>query len=192
MLHIYVFLLKIVHIDPLLPMMHGMRVVVTGALGVGKSTVCHAVLKQAHPVDLCGFCTTRREDENGAGQFMLTSWTGESAPFARPAVDSSAPCRINQKVFDTLGCAALNPPSHTAWCVIDELGIVEQQAQRFIMAVQQAWRRSAPSLFVIQQRALSFWQAVLEQEPMPYRIVPVTVENRTEMPATVLSMLRKI
>ncbi|NCC49721.1 MAG: hypothetical protein EOM20_00765 [Spartobacteria bacterium] len=166
-----------------------MKVLMTGMMGVGKSTVCRAVLAQGRPRALCGFRSRRCRPDDPRGGFELVTWRDEAAVFAFPDPDRGPRYRIDREVFNTLGVASLQSPAPDAWCVIDELGIMEQEASFFVTAVRQAWAHSATALFVVQQRALPFWREVLEIDEAAHGVLTVTGDNRDHMAQTALDAL---
>jgi len=161
--------------------MKNSRIILTGEKQVGKSTVCRKVMDALAPGELFGFRTFRTPEG-----FALSSWGGKPAAFAswKSAGRDFEDLQIDLSVFNSAGAAVLVTASPAAWLVMDELGIMEQRAGKFVQAVRAAWSGPNPGIAVIQKRALDFWRNELKENPCP--VFEITTENRDAAPGILL------
>lgn len=160
------------------------RIILTGEKQVGKSTVCRELLDLLAPKELFGLRTFRIP-----GGFALSGWSGKPIIFARWDMKGHEfeNLQIDLSVFNSAGPGLLNPPSLTAWRVMDELGIMEQRADVFVKAAQTAWAGPNPAIAVIQKRALDFWLQQFQKNPCP--VYEITLKNRDAAPGAIAQLL---
>ncbi len=140
------------------------NVFLTGDFGVGKSSAVAEIIKQLG-CRFDGLITKRITENERTVGFSLSSICNENSHvFAHEDFDE--PIRydrfgIRPWVFDTYGVAILkNIGSETKLIVIDEVGIMEQQAGLFISQFLQILNGRLPVLAVVQKRADYIWRQV--------------------------------
>ncbi len=140
------------------------NVFLTGDFGVGKSFMVAQIVKRLGC--LCEGLLTKKviENERTVG-FSLSSLRNDHAHiFAHE--DFGDPLRydrfgIRPWVFDTHGVAILqNIDSETKLIVIDEIGIMEREADLFIDQFLQVLNGHLPVLAVVQKRADYIWRRI--------------------------------
>lgn len=168
-----------------------MKVVLTGPIGSGKSTVVRAAMKQLGWVDPAGFFTHWDGAGRGADVLYVETWSGEKRPLARrciaPAAPDSLPYILNQADPMRMAVACLADAGRPV--VIDELGLVELGDPGIPAAVAKLFRRSAPVLAVIQQRVLEPWLAAIGRENVAH-LLEVDAATRAALPDRIAALLR--
>jgi len=136
------------------------QIILTGAIGAGKSTYVRKLIHQAN-LAVAGFVTEKIFEDSVIVGFTLREIDGESRIIAhRDFIDKPqfAGFGVDPSIFDTFGCAVIARAIQSGRLVlIDELGVMEQGAENFCAAARAIISGDAPYLIVIQQRALDFW-----------------------------------
>ena len=146
----------------------------------GKSTVVRQVLAQLKPGRVGGFRTEPLPEGRQAG-FQLSSWDGSCVPFVRfPRPNAGLwEAQVDADVFSNQAAGWLRASANVDWCVIDELGILEQGVEPFVREVERLVDSKVPLLEVIQERALSFWLPRFPQERC--RFYTLSMDNRDSL-----------
>ena len=170
-----------------------MKVIVTGELGAGKSTVVRSALKKLGWVAPGGFFTHWDGAGRGADTLCFETWSGEKHPMARrvavPAGAGGLPYELDRANFTRLAVASLADAAGGRPVVLDELGLIELDAAEFPEAVAKLFRGTAPVLAVIQQRALERWLGILGPRVEP-RILRVEPATRAALSAEIVALFK--
>ena len=162
------------------------KIVLSGGIGSGKSTVVRAAMQLLKWEQPGGFFTHWDGAERGAQRLYFETWSGERHPMARrkPAAPDAVPYELDGANFVRLAVASLAESAAGRPVVIDELGLIELDAAGFPDAVARLFRGSAPVLAVIQQRALDRWLETIGRERVTRRL-DATFANRDALPAQI-------
>jgi nucleoside-triphosphatase THEP1 len=160
-----------------------MLVFLTGPVQVGKSTALGRYL-QRRGGTLGGF-RTLWDREAGVLNLTLLS-TGEVFPVAR---QEAAGVRALPEGFDRAGQRLLElGAAGASLLLMDELGFLEREAAIFRQAVVALWDQGVPVLGVLRDRPDNAFLPALARRT-DTAILPVTVENREEIPARLEELL---
>lgn len=139
-----------------------MRIMVTGPLHSGKSTLVRNVIGRLGWTAPAGWVSRREELEPGQPVVTLSTWDGAtrqvvarwSGPTAAPGAPPFTP---DAAAWDRYALQHLRdlPPGQPV--VLDELGLLEWPAAACVAAVAGLFDRAAPLLAVVQERALDSW-----------------------------------
>ncbi|NCB74891.1 MAG: hypothetical protein EOM51_09150 [Clostridia bacterium] len=167
----------------------------TGEVGAGKSTVICKTLALLPPIVCGGFRTVSVPAAQGAALEVYLEKAWEKTPrdlshlvgtrygFGRFAAYPTA--------FNTIGASILSsPPKGAALIIMDELGVMENDAELFCKAVIEALNGKLPVLGVIKPKHTDFLDAVRAHERS--EIFMVSDRNREELPEILADKLRKI
>ena len=146
----------------------------TGAKGVGKSTLLRSLLAGKGP--LGGFRTVRVVHPGGANVYILPASGDEN--YCEGNLLFTCGNTASPEVFDRLGCAMLTD-RQAAVVVMDELGPAEVQAFAFQRAVLAQLDGDIPVYGVIQQARIPFLDAVRAHPAV--ELVEVTADNRNAL-----------
>lgn len=162
------------------------KIVVSGGIGSGKSTVVRAAMQRLGWELPGGFCTHWAGAGRGAQQLYFETWDGARHLMARrkPAAPDVVPYELDRANFVRHAVASLAEAAAGRPVVIDELGLIELDAAGFPEAVAALFRGDAPVLAVIQRRALERWLEILGPENMTHRC-EATPETRAGLPARI-------
>ena len=167
-------------------------ILLTGAVGAGKSTAASRALKLLAPVRYGGF-TTHSVMEKGVLSVYICACDGSSP------LDDAHRIGIRHgagrftafpEVFETTGLTLLEQiPTNTELLLFDELGIMENGAPRFAKAVLAALSGPLPALCVIKPKPSPLLDAV---RALPESVlIEVTPQNRNTLPARIAAYLRQ-
>lgn len=169
------------------------NIFLTGEVGVGKSTVISKVLSQL-PQVICGGFRTASEMPIIGGNllevYIEKAW--EETPHD---AEHMVGTRLGHgrftsypQTFDTVGTSILfATPTNATLILMDELGIMEENAKLFRQAVMDLLDGQLPVLGVIKPKHTEFLDAILMHERS--EIIEVTHENRNELPVRILELL---
>ena len=168
-----------------------MKVVVTGGLGVGKSTAARAAMRMLGWERPAGFATHWGGAGRGAEVLFCEAWGGERWTMARRiaggGVDGAVPYELDVE-FERRAAEWLAGARDGRPVAIDELGMIELGAREFVRAVEGVFCGGGPVLAVVQERALAGWK-----EAVPAMggavLVEVGVWNRDGVPELVARLL---
>ena len=162
------------------------KIVLSGEIGSGKSTVVRAAMQLLRWEQPSGFFTHWDGAERGAQRLYFETWSGERHLMARrmPAAADVMPYELDRANFVRHAVASLADAASERPVVIDELGLIELDAAGFPEAVARLFRGGAPVLAVIQQRALDRWLEAIGRARVT-RQVDATPANRDALPAQI-------
>lgn len=161
-----------------------MHIFLTGAVGVGKSTILRQWLS-AHPeVKIGGFRTVCGE----AGDMGVYLLPADSPDTPHPAANLVGIRRLGgcAEVFDRLGTAMLKQDDCDL-VLMDELGFLESNAELFKCRVLELLDGETQVLGVLKAKSTPFLDAV--QSHPKVRVLGVTEENREEVLALLSELL---
>ena len=168
-----------------------MKIVVSGAIGAGKSTVVRAALKQLGWAAPGGFFTHWGGVERGAPRLYIETWSGAVQPMAHRRAEAPGgecpPYELDLARFNPVAIGSLSIPGRPI--VIDELGLIELGSADFTKALAEAFRGPAPVLAVIQQRALASWLRLIGSENVRHQLL-VESATRAALPAQIATLFR--
>ncbi|MEA1895470.1 MAG: NTPase [Euryarchaeota archaeon] len=161
------------------------RVAITGQPGVGKTTVCRAVVDRLDRSTGGMVCSDITEGGSGggnnrgrrAGFELLDLQTGVKGVLAHIGGDGPrvGKYRVNLHDLDRVGVHAILNAIGTDLIVIDEIAPMELMSQRFIRAVEEALASDRDLLVVLHQRST---HPLAERIRAEFDLIAVTKDNR--------------
>jgi nucleoside-triphosphatase len=168
----------------------GTALLVTGAPGVGKTTLIRAVLA-ALPKRAGGFLTEEIREEGQRVGFRVCSLDGSVAVLAHArAVRGPRVGRyqVDVPAFEAVGVSALETATREAdLVVVDEIGKMELYSQRFVDALEGALRSPTPILGTV-LRAPHPWIDALKRRPN-VELYRLSERNRADLQDALLARL---
>ena len=169
-----------------------MHIFLSGASGVGKSTVIAKVLSRMD-VTAGGFCSGYGPDRGEPNRLLYLWDAGNNPVFAD---DCAVACvtahrpHVMQGRFDSLGCAALRRARETGaeLIVMDECGRLEREELRFRAEVLACLDAATPVLGVV-GRGEGEWPGAIRNHPN-VTVLEVTQDNRDDLPDQIFAMLK--
>ena len=163
----------------------GARVAITGQPGVGKTTVCMAVVDRLGRSIGGMICSDITEGAGGNGDSrvwrvgfeLLDLQTGIKGVLAQIRGDGPrvGKYHVNLHDLDRIGVNAILSASGTDLIVIDEIAPMELTSQRFIRAVEEALASDRDMLVVLHQRSA---HPLAERIRAEFDLITVTWDNR--------------
>ena len=172
-----------------------MHVFLTGAVQVGKSTLIDRVLAQLPQLRTAGFRTVTEEDlPDAIGSVYLVGADrgGERSGENRVAIRYGAPRGAEgfPAAFDRAGTAHLAAAEESDLIVMDEIGRLEEKAERFCSRIEELLDGDVPILGVVQRRGDTPLQRRIRSHPR-VRLIEVTQENRESLVHAVTALVRR-
>lgn len=167
----------------------------TGEVGVGKSTVIRKALALLPPIVCGGFRTVSAPIAECSLLEVYLEKAGEKTPHD---ADHLVGTRLGfgrftsyPQTFDLVGAPIVSsPPEGAALILMDELGVMENDALLFRQAVMDALNGPLPILGVIKPKHTDFLDAIRAHERS--EIFEVTEQSRNELPFILAERLRCI
>ena len=166
------------------------NVLLTGAPGVGKTTLIRKVVTESDH-DAGGFYTQETRAQGRRTGFEIITLEGREATLA--SVDIEGQPRISKygvdvAALDDVGVASIRAALRTrALVVIDEIGPMELLSEQFRQAVQEALDSDVPVLGTIVKRSRPFVDRIKARADV--MVVEVTRENRDALVGEVREQL---
>lgn len=172
------------------------NIFLTGEVGVGKSTVIEKTLSLLPALVCGGFRTVSSEsisEDAVLDVFIEKAWDktlhdnvhrvgsrlGDGHFIAYP------------ETFDSVGAAfLLTFPSDASLILMDELGVMESDAELFRDAVFKVLDGSLPILGVVKPKRTAFLDAIRAHERS--QVIEVTDKNREALPSQIAEILRSL
>lgn len=167
-----------------------MNLVLTGPIRAGKSTIVRRVMEKLRWRKPAGFFTRADPDQRPATTLMLETWTGEAFSFARrieTVLEGAPSYEVDLNVFEHFAVHCLESAGPQTPVVLDELGVMELRAERFIRAVSDLFHRPGPVLAVIQARALDRWMTIIGRERVNHLLL-VDEASRDTLPDRIAAL----
>ena len=158
---------------------------------MGKSTLVSAVLSSIG-LKYGGLRSISVFDENNdRNVYLVPADGGNDEPAALAGVCSSRHItERHPEVFDDVGCRLLEFDVDTKLIVIDEIGNMERDAERYSDRILELLdRNDVRILGVLQKKANSHLAEAIRKHPN-VRIIEVTEENRDKLVPVVIGLLR--
>jgi len=182
----------------------------TGAPGVGKTTVLRKVVANLPPTTLRGFLTDEIREDNERVGFRLAPFEGDAALLAhveaclasktcratsqgrQAPVDSSSPHRVGRyrvevAALERIVESALIPADSRTLFIVDEIGKMECFSQRFVEAVTGLLDSRQLMVATVARKGSGFIEEVKGRSDV--ELWEVTRKNRDRMASDVLSWL---
>ena len=166
-----------------------MVIIITGAIGIGKTTVCEKVIKiiRNSGYSCGGILTHKTADES---LIALDIQTGERAILATTDNTFDGP-RTPRYSFNPetikFGIRAINKAINSDVLIIDELGHLELDGEGFAEGLEFVKTgRVKNSILVIRKQLLPAFLAQLGDNPT---IFETTISNRVQLPRKICSSL---
>jgi nucleoside-triphosphatase len=168
----------------------GPHILVTGAPGVGKTTLVRKVADELAPRGLLGFYSTEIREQGERLGFEPVSFRGERALLAH--VKISGPPRVGKYGVQIDGLDRFldqipKPRRGIGLFVIDEIGKMECLSRRFHELVRLVLDSSAPVLATVALKGGGLIQEVKERPDL--ELVEITKRTRD---STALEMIRRL
>lgn len=144
-----------------------LKIILTGALGVGKSWTIMQVLHNCR-VPYRGFFTRPIFKESSVtGYFMTTELSHPRFTFADISFKDEplfVKFGVKSNVFEVQGLELLDRLGNfNGFTIVDELGIMEQGAKKFVAALHELFAYAQHQIIVVQDRA-EYLLSVLKSE----------------------------
>lgn len=164
------------------------KVVLTGGIGAGKSTVVQAVRRELGWTAPAGFRTHWGGGARGAAAICLEAWGGAPHVMARRVERAPGfPYQLDTATFVAQAAASLRPSPLPV--VLDELGVLELAVGDFTAAIARIFREARPVLAVIQHRALDRWLDIIQREAVT-SLLTVDSATRAHLPRQIADLFR--
>jgi len=171
------------------------NIFLTGVIRIGKSTALNAALRLLHARRVGGFRTLSAATDipQAIGAVYILPADGPAAYDGDHLVGirwGKGEFTAFPAAFESAGCAILAAMPRGADIVImDELGVMEQNAPRFCAAVLAQLDGHAPVLGVIKPMASPLLDAVRQHRRSV--VLEVTPDNRDSLPDVIAGLLRR-
>lgn len=169
------------------------NIFITGAIHIGKSTILNKVIDRLPHLKIAGFRTSPIFKENIKKGFTFESLKGTEKIFAHVDLKTNDQFDIYQfdpEIFEQIGVASLKKAIEKSDLILmDEIGMMEQQAVKFRQAIIACLNSPKLVLGVFQQRA-SWFSAILK-ERNDTAIFPINEINRDSIPDLIIKLINK-
>ena len=164
----------------------------TGAPGIGKTTLIRAVAADLGDRRIRGFVTDEIRIKGHRAGFRLDTFDGQRAVLAH--IDIRSPHRVGKygvdiKALDHLVDAALRPDDQIDVYLIDEIGRMECFSQRFMHALSKLLDSACTVVATIHRNAPGFIQQIKERPDI--ELWEVTHRNRDDLCRSILAWLEQ-
>lgn len=134
---------------------------VTGAPGVGKTTLVRRVVDRLEGVRVTGYTTGEIREEGRRLGFRFVPLGGDARTMAH--VDLPGPSRVGRygvdvAAIDAVAGAVLAPPADVDLYVVDEIGGMECPSERFVAAMRTLLDTDGRVLATIARRGAASWR----------------------------------
>ena len=166
-----------------------MLIVITGAIGIGKTTVCRKFIEIARSQEYCcgGIITYKAPDR---GIIIEDIQTGRSKALASITDIYSGP-RTKKYFFNPegidFGIQAIDKGASLDVLLVDEMGHLELQGEGFVNAIELVKAgRVSNCILVIRKELISAFLHRLDTTPSVFE---VTIDNRNQLPEEICLVL---
>ena len=167
-----------------------MVVIVTGALGIGKSTVCRKLLDLVRAQGYsCGGILSHKNEENSS-IVLEDIKTGETRVLASTQELFAGPrtprFHFNREAID-FGIQSINRGLSSTIVVVDEIGHLELNGEGFTNIITLVREKKVEHcILVIRKDLLSAFLPLFDSEPMAFE---TTIDNREQLPLEIATLL---
>lgn len=168
-----------------------MKIILTGELHVGKSTVFNKVISNIAKKDYFGLQTAPVIEGGVICGHKVLRFTGESDVFAHVEFDKAlkfGEYGIKNEIFNEAGIYLRENIRPDNWLLIDELGVMEKNAYGFLENLTMLVKQHNNMIITIQSRALDFWQTHFGLEEFDALFV-IKENNRDSIPEKINQMI---
>ncbi|HII07653.1 MAG TPA: NTPase [Methanotrichaceae archaeon] len=163
------------------------KLAITGAPGVGKSTLAREVLDRLNCQAGGVLAREVRREGKRVGFELLDLATGDIGTLA--SIEGEGPrhgkYRVNLRDLEEIGARAVERAAREAdIVVIDEVGPMELFSERFVTAVETALRSEKSMLVVVQAKSQHPLAKKIREE---FRLITVTEKNRDDLAEEIAS-----
>jgi len=177
-------------------MTRGIKVGITGLPGAGKTQALVKVIEMLEEESLVvGGMVTEPIVENGkrVGFYVMDWKTKRKAVFAHVETESKfyvGKYGVNLESLDTVGVEALVDASNNAdVIVIDEVGKMEVESEKFVKAVKDAMEVDKPIILTLHKKSRNpLLQDIRRRDDV--RILEVTPINRNLLPYKIIKLMK--
>lgn len=161
----------------------------TGAPGVGKTTVIRRVAEKLRGRRLCGFYTAEIRERGARRGFRLVDLEGRERVIAHVGFKTGP--RVGRYGVDVAAideaASALLPDRGVDACLVDEIGKMECFSERFVAAVRRLLDDQAPVVATVALRGGGLIAEV--KSAARSDLWEVTRANRDDLPARIVGWL---
>ncbi len=160
---------------------------ITGAPGIGKTTVLRELAEGLGDAHICGFYTEALRDQGVRRGFRLVGFDGTEGIIAH--VDLTGQHRVGKygvdvAALDRLAKATLAPHADCVVYLVDEIGKMECLAPGFVLAMRTLLKTGKPLVATIGKKGGGFIAEVKARDDA--ELVEVTRTNRDTLPVDLL------
>jgi len=164
---------------------------ITGSLGIGKTTVMAKIAQRLAHRAIAGFLTEEIREEGKRVGFLARTLAGTTCALAR--VGEATAHRVgrygvNVDAFERLILPELARKADLI--LIDEIGKMECFSNRFVEAMRRLLQESVPVVATVALRGSGFI-AEVKRHPGAW-VLTITRENRDELPVTIIRSLEQM
>ncbi|WP_170162619.1 nucleoside-triphosphatase [Methylocystis hirsuta] len=169
----------------------GRVLLLTGAPGVGKTTVIRRVAERLGSKGLRGFYTEEIREDGERRGFRLVDFDQRARVVAHvgfPKTHAVGKYGVDVRALDD-AARLLGPDSGARAYLVDEIGKMECLSDRFITAMRALLSYEAPIVATVGARGGGF---IAEVKRMPEcELWEVTTANRNDLPASIITWLAR-
>lgn len=164
-----------------------MRIVLTSAPGIGKTTAIRAVLKRLSGIRCAGFYTEEVRERGERKGFKICALDGREGMLA--SVTKKHGPRVGRytvhvEEFEEIALGSLDPGRSPAdLYVIDEIGKMELKSEKFRDLIADLFARSCHLLATVPKRGDGLVEEIKRRKDI--ELIEVTRENRDRLPEAV-------
>lgn len=164
-----------------------MRLLLTGAPGIGKTTLIRAVVERLEPIACAGFYTEEKRHRGQRIGFKIVTLEGEEGMLA--TLDGGKPPTVGKytvhvEEFERLALPQIETDAaRTDLYVIDEIGRMELLSQKFRRRLIELMARPSSLLATIALKGKGFIEQLKGRND--FELIRVTRENRDQLPQTI-------
>ncbi len=166
------------------------KILLTGAPGIGKTTVVREVARLLGP-KAAGFYTEERREGSQRVGFDIITLDGQRATLSH--VNKKSKYKVGKygvdvQAIDSVAVLAIEDAiARNKIIIIDEIGKMELFSEKFREAVLRAFDSPNPTLAVIMLKPNPFANSI-KQRPGAH-LIEVTLSNRNSLPSQILTLL---
>ncbi len=168
-----------------------MVIIVTGAIGIGKTTVCEKVVKiaQSQGYSCGGVVTYKTQNEDIIVEDVQTGETKVLASISNIYQGSrTAKYFFNREGFD-FGIEAIDRGTASDILLVDELGHLELRGEGFVEVIEQIVAGKVKTCIVVIRKELL--SAFLPQLGATTSVFETTINNRNQLPGEIGRILTR-